>query len=126
MSNPVALQPAPALTAASLGDPNVATFSASGQLPAGTRFDSYEDRLRNSITKITNTVTEAWEECNFMVQRMRILTYVLLFVTVLLCVGFLFNWNNAILLLMIIVQMVCLSYGTLLASQTACFQLLGN
>lgn len=82
----------------------------------------YGDNVRQ---RVTNTIaTDDWDKCLGGLKNLRVTVFVVLFVTILLFLGQIFNWSTALLLLLIITQLVCISYEALqLTSETsdACY-----
>lgn len=99
----------------------ISSFAVSGNGNSSDGLTNYRARVDNNVRRITDSVVEnAWETCLQGMSNVRITVYVVLFVTVLLFVGILFNWSNALILLLVITQVVCLSYSALqLTNDTA-------
>lgn len=88
---------------------------------------SFTTRVGNDVKSLKSAgsdIHDEWDRCLGGLKNLRITVFVVLFVTILLFLGQIFNWSTPLLLLLIITQLVCISYEALqLTSETsdACY-----
>lgn len=88
------------------------------------KFDSFRKKVGNDVRKFGSDIHDEWDRCLGGLKNLRITVFVVLFVTILLFLGQIFNWSTSLLLLLIITQLVCIAYEALqLTSETsdACY-----